>query len=196
MHDFVVSGIPSLCAIIGNNVCVSSVVFVIGSQRTGFVRQQRLSSTPSIKMATTRQQSAAEWRASSRNVREFPGLCTERDAPLTLNNRRHLEAADALLLRAAADGDVDEVARLLKYDGASVDAHDVNGTTAAHAAAKNGNLRLLDLLSDFEANLDKKELHGLGGATVGSSMRMPLNVLDCCKEFSFTSVLCICSPLF
>lgn len=29
-------------------------------------------------------------------MREFPGLWTERDAPLTLNNRFYLEAADAI----------------------------------------------------------------------------------------------------
>lgn len=113
----------------------------------------------------------AERRATSRQVREFPPAASaEGETPLTVDNRPRLQAGDALLLRAAADGDVDEVARLLEYDGASPNAHDVNRTTAAHMAAKSGNMRLLDLLSEHGADLDRREAFSVGAATVSTML--------------------------
>lgn len=46
-----------------------------------------------------------------------------------------LHAANKLLLAAAADGNLDEVQRLVKLDGASANSSDPSGTTALHAAA-------------------------------------------------------------
>eukprot|EP01138_Halocafeteria_seosinensis_P003683 gb/GECG01003764.1/.p1 GENE.gb/GECG01003764.1/~~gb/GECG01003764.1/.p1 ORF type:complete len:142 (+),score=17.64 gb/GECG01003764.1/:1-426(+) len=122
-----------------------------------------------MSIADWKPSTAAERRATSRTVREFPRLSSEGETPLTVANRPRLQAGDALLLRAAADGDVDEAARLLTYDGASPNAHNVNGTTPAHMAAKAGNMRLLDLLSEHGADLDRREAFSVGAATVSKA---------------------------
>lgn len=75
-------------------------------------------------------------------------------------------AADALLLTAAAEGDADEVARLVQFDSANVDTRDANGATALHFASRRGDQRLLALLAALGADLDARESVDLGGNTV------------------------------
>ena len=82
-----------------------------------------------------------------------------------LDMARAANAADKLLLAAAADGNLDEVQRLVELDGADPNASDASGTSGLHAAAMADDADLAVLLLDMGASVDTRECPELGGHT-------------------------------
>lgn len=60
-------------------------------------------------------------------------------------------------IKAAAEGDLEEVQTILRYHGTIVDQGDYDNRTALHLAASNGHLPIVKLLCEAKANVNAKD---------------------------------------